>query len=148
MFRSALGVQLSAAQPLGRLWPAGGSRAGAGAKMKRARVLVVDDDRSARDALRELLSDAGYDVLVAADGVEGLALVDSFRPTVLVTDVRMPKMDGQQLAAASRQRLSPPSVVFMSAYPRPHNEQSPWLSKPLDLGALLSAISRIVEGRG
>jgi CheY-like chemotaxis protein len=111
--------------------------------MYRPRVLVVDDEANARNALSELLCDSGYDVAVAANGADGLALIDSFHPDVLLTDVRMPGMSGIELAQASRGKLRAPQVVFMSAHAPPLATTLPWLAKPLDFGELLATLGRL-----
>lgn len=63
-----------------------------------AAVLIVDDDAAIREALHELLEDAGYDVREAADGVVALrALRSSEEPLVALMDLKMPRMDGHEL---------------------------------------------------
>jgi two-component system response regulator AtoC len=111
--------------------------------MYRPRVLVVDDEANARSALSELLCDSGYDVAVAASGKEGLALVDSFHPDVMLTDVRMPGMTGTELEQATRGKPWAPKVVYMSAYARPRAATGPWLSKPLDINELLDTLGSL-----
>ena len=116
--------------------------------MNRPRILIVDEEASARSALSELLCDSGYDVATAATGAEGLALVDSFRPDVLLTDVRMPGMKGFAFGEASRGKPWAPRVVFMSAYPRPHGTDALWLSKPINIDELLAALGQLAHGAG
>ncbi len=62
--------------------------------MAPSRVLVVDDEPDVRGVLHEFLSSRGYDVTVAADGVDALALVESVKPDLVLLDVAMPGMDG------------------------------------------------------
>lgn len=69
-----------------------------------ASLLVVDDSAVARVMLRKLFEAAGYLVDVAADGDEALALIDSKRYAVLITDLEMPKVNGFQLIAAVQSR--------------------------------------------
>ena len=64
------------------------------------RILIIDDDADSRDWLRLLLLDVGYEVVEAGDGIAGLALVASWRPHVVLTDVEMPGMDGAQVIEA------------------------------------------------
>ena len=66
------------------------------------RVLVVDDEENIRVVLRALLRKNGYEVEVADSGESALALVDTFGPDVILTDVRMPKMGGLDLLATLR----------------------------------------------
>jgi len=58
------------------------------------RVLVVDDDHTARELMRRLLAREGFDVITAIDGQEGLDLARKFEPSVITLDVMMPKVDG------------------------------------------------------
>jgi two-component system response regulator AtoC len=80
------------------------------------RVLVVDDEENIRLVLRTLLKKHGYDVEVADSGEAALALVDSFGPDVILTDVRMPKMGGLDLLATLKAKQNPATVIVMSAY--------------------------------
>src|SRR5262249_60835065 len=61
------------------------------------RILVVDDEQNARDALRTILMEEGFEVSEAADGQEALALLPEFAPDLVLADVRMPRMDGLTL---------------------------------------------------
>ena len=63
----------------------------------KGRVLVVDDEVNARNALTELLKDEGYLVESAADGFKALGKLADFAPDLVVTDLKMPGMDGIQL---------------------------------------------------
>ncbi len=80
------------------------------------RVLVVDDEENIRLVLRTLLRKHGYEVEVADNGATALALVDSFGPDVILTDVRMPRLGGLDLLAALRAKQSSATVIVMSAY--------------------------------
>jgi two-component system response regulator AtoC len=80
------------------------------------RVLVVDDEENIRLVLRTLLRKHGYEVEVADSGESALALVDSFGPDVILTDVRMPKMGGMDLLATLKAKQYPATVIVMSAY--------------------------------
>ena len=80
------------------------------------RVLVVDDEENIRLVLKTLLKRHGYEVEVADGGESALALVDSFGPDVILTDVRMPKMGGLDLLATLKAKQNPATVIVMSAY--------------------------------
>ena len=80
------------------------------------RVLVVDDEENIRLVLKTLLKRHGYDVETADSGESALALVDSFGPDVILTDVRMPKMNGLDLLATLKAKQNPATVIVMSAY--------------------------------
>ena len=61
------------------------------------KILIVDDERSIRNSLKEILSDEGYDVDVAEDGATALAMVDKERYNVIFCDIKMPGMDGTEV---------------------------------------------------
>lgn len=85
----------------------------------RARVIVVDDSAAIRDGVSCLLTAAGYDVTVAASGEAALALLATQGETtdVLLTDLRMPHLDGARLAAIVRYEYPTIRIVLMSATP-------------------------------
>ncbi|HEY2510460.1 MAG TPA: sigma-54 dependent transcriptional regulator, partial [Polyangiaceae bacterium] len=80
------------------------------------RVLVVDDEENIRLVLRTLLRKHGYEVEVAEDGEAAQALIDTFGPDVILTDVRMPKMGGLDLLATLKAKQCAATVIVMSAY--------------------------------
>ena len=80
------------------------------------RVLVVDDEENIRLVVRSYLRRDGYEVEVAASGEEALALVETFGPDCILTDVRMPKMGGLDLLATLKAKNVDTCVIVMSAY--------------------------------
>jgi two-component system, cell cycle sensor histidine kinase and response regulator CckA len=85
----------------------------------RPTVLVVEDEDLLRAGIRRLLQNEGYDVLEAADGAIALELLDgkaADRVALVLTDLRMPVMDGRQLAAALARRRPSLPIVFMSGF--------------------------------
>jgi CheY-like chemotaxis protein len=65
-------------------------------------ILVIDDDKLIREGLGALLKNAGQIVLEAADGKEGLEIAQKEHPDLIVTDLRMPNMSGQEMIDAIR----------------------------------------------
>src|SRR3954463_1544745 len=81
-----------------------------------ARVLVVDDERSMRELLSIVLRRDGYEVLIAEDGAAGLELLKHQRVDILITDIRMPQMNGVDLLREAK-RISPDIVsIVMTAF--------------------------------
>ncbi len=120
------------------------------------RLLVVDDDPDVCEALSEVLSDSGYEVETAPDGAIALERLLAARepPQVVVTDLRMPNLNGVELAAALRgcPRLSSVPVVLCSASPEARALAAgaglkDVLDKPLDLGRLLALLGELTSGR-
>ena len=82
-------------------------------------VLIVDDEPLARERLARMVGELeGYRVLEpsASNGEEALALIDSLRPDVVLLDIRMPGLDGRQVAAKLCEREAPPAVIFCTAH--------------------------------
>jgi two-component system cell cycle sensor histidine kinase/response regulator CckA len=109
-------------------------------------ILVVEDEDAARVALAELLRDLGYQVLVASTPAEALQLSGAREGAVdlLLTDLRLPQMQGDQLAArlrAARPRLK---VIFMSGDAGASPAGDAFVPKPIDFDALGDAIARVV----
>src|ERR671915_153659 len=80
--------------------------------MAKGRVLIVDDEPSISDALSEMLQGWGYETAVASDGRKGLGAVEEFRPSVVVSDVYMPNLDGFGLLREMR-GLHPETAVIL-----------------------------------
>lgn len=93
-------------------------------------VLIVEDDSAIQMGLSMVLRRAGLDVLLAANGREGLEKITSDRPDLVITDIRMPEMDGLEMLAEvkSRPDIKDTLVMVLSASP---GDQS----KSLDTGA-------------
>jgi len=82
-----------------------------------ARILVVDDDPTARDLVKTVLGYAGHDVREAADGAEGLSRVEAEHPDVIIADLLMPTMDGFEFVRQLRENpvFAQTPVVFYTA---------------------------------
>lgn len=116
------------------------------------RILVVDDEKNAREALVELLGDEGYEVEEAPDGKAALDRLGSFDPELILTDLKMPVMDGLTLLELGRKRSPHASFVVMTAFGsidtavRAMREGAEnYLTKPLDTDALFAVAERAVE---
>ena len=83
---------------------------------RRGLILVVDDERSNLDSLRRILEKAGWEVLTAQNGVEGLDIVRQRAVELVLTDLRMPGMDGVDLLRSVKALAPETEVVLMTAY--------------------------------
>jgi len=120
----------------------------------RARVLVADDEASARSGLATLLGDEGYDVTLAEDGLKAFSCVQETAPDVLVTDLRMPGIDGIELLRRAREIDPELIVVLVTAFAdvatavRAMKEGAEqYLMKPLQIEELVLVIQRALERR-
>ncbi len=80
------------------------------------KILVIDDDASLRRVVEYNLQDAGYQVLSAASGEEGLALFAEEAPAVVISDMKMPGMDGMQVLKAIKERSPETLVIMVTAF--------------------------------
>ncbi len=119
---------------------------------EKGRVLVVDDEANARSALAELLQDDGYVTEVAADGMRALRMLESFEPDVVLTDLKMPVLDGLGLLEQGRSIVPYASFVVMTAFGSIETAVQAiqrgaenYLTKPLDLDAVSALVGRACE---
>jgi two-component system response regulator HydG len=82
----------------------------------KVRILVVDDQREFADTIADGLCDAGYDAQALGSGRAALARLQAGECDVLITDLRMPDMDGLELVEASRALSKDRPVIVMTAY--------------------------------
>jgi CheY-like chemotaxis protein len=80
----------------------------------RYRVLVVDDEPAIRETAQAVLENQGYDVLTAADGLDGILALSKSLPDVIVSDLHMPRMSGFEFLTIVRQRFPHIAIVAMS----------------------------------
>src|SRR5690606_20569188 len=85
-------------------------------RMATGKILVVDDEANARTALAEILKDEGYSVESAADGFKALPKLRDCSPNVVLTDLKMPDMDGLELIGKVRELDPEIGVVIMTAF--------------------------------
>ena len=119
----------------------------------RHKVLVVDDDEATRVALRDVLSDADYDVLIAGSGREAMEVLRQQRVDAVIIDLMMPEMNGWDLAGAIRAEPAVAStpMLVMTAYGPGVLATAPvasgYFSKPIALDPLLGVLRRTLTLR-
>jgi len=116
-----------------------------------AKILVVEDDPAILANLSRFLRLEGFEVVTATNGAEGLRAVSKHRPDLVVSDLRMPEMDGEPLLTTLRTDAlcADLPVIFLTASAdRAERDAklklgaSDYLVKPLDLQELLAAVRR------
>jgi DNA-binding NtrC family response regulator len=124
----------------------------ASTKGSKGRVLIVDDEANARDALAELLDDAGYSVSTAADGRTALLQMEQVDPDVVLTDLKMPGMDGLSLIEKGRPMAPHTTFIVMTAFATIDTAvqaiklgAESYLTKPLELEAVMAIVDRALD---
>ena len=119
-------------------------------------VLLVEDDEAVREFVELVLGRLGYRVLVARDGVEALALAESFADPIhlLLSDVVMPRMDGRELARRIAERRPDIKVIHMSGYlgdaarPAAHGDlRATMIAKPFERDDLARIVRHALDGQ-
>jgi two-component system response regulator MprA len=118
------------------------------------RILVVDDERAVRESLRRALELEGYEVELAADGQEALALLDSgaSEPDALLLDVLMPRVDGLEVCRRLRRAGSRLPVLMLTARAEVENRvegldagADDYVTKPFALEELLARLRALLR---
>ncbi|HLZ10510.1 MAG TPA: response regulator [Chloroflexota bacterium] len=117
-------------------------------------VAVVDDDRSIRAATDSLLRSRGYAVCTFPSASEFLQSRELAETVCVITDVRMPAIDGIELQAMLRARGSSLPVIFVTAFPEESTRArairggaSGYLTKPFDAPTLMKCVEAALDGR-
>jgi two-component system NtrC family response regulator len=118
----------------------------------KGRVAVIDDEMDAAAALETLLREDGYEVARAHEGRAGLALLETFDPDVVLTDLRMPGMDGLDLLTRIKQSRPDTLVILMTAYGTVKTAvkamklgAEDYLPKPIDVEELEVILQKTLE---
>jgi two-component system response regulator MprA len=119
------------------------------------RILVVDDDRSVRDALRRALTLGGYEVEAAEDGRQALARMASSAPDAMVLDVGMPDVDGLEVCRRVRGAGDRTPILMLTARDAVSDRidgldagADDYLVKPFDVGELKARIRALLRRAG
>ena len=116
-------------------------------------ILVMDDDLALQSMLEYALRKAGYEVVIANDGVEGLKRLEHFTPSLVISDMMMPNMDGVETFNRLKERLQDFGIpiFIMTALNR-----KPWfadleaegaviLQKPFDVNQLVQMVNLTLD---
>jgi chemosensory pili system protein ChpA (sensor histidine kinase/response regulator) len=122
--------------------------------VQRTRVLVVDDALSVRRSMEQLLQDAGYEVISAADGFLALEALRSQTPAIVLTDLEMPNLNGLELTKRLRelpQFMGTPVVMITSRASDKHRDLAVeagvdlYLTKPYTDAVLIEHVKRLTS---
>jgi DNA-binding NtrC family response regulator len=112
-----------------------------------AKIVVIDDERSIRESMKEILQYEGHEVVVAGDGMEGLVAVKTGHPDVVFCDIKMPRLEGIEVLKRVKEFSSSTPVIMISghgtidtAVEAIREGAYDFIEKPLDLNRLLVTI--------
>jgi PAS domain S-box-containing protein len=115
-------------------------------------IVLIDDEEDIRDVMSVALEDAGYRVATAADGAAGVASCETIKPQIVITDIRMPHMDGLQVLETVKKRFPETEVIVATAFGEMELairalqlDASDFITKPINDEALQLALKRARE---
>ncbi len=121
-------------------------------RTERAHILVVEDDAALRRIAEYRLKEAGYTVCLARDGAEGLTVFDKIGADLVLTDIRMPGLDGEALVDAILERSPSTPIIVMtghgtveSAVRAMRRGVADYLTKPLSWDETLLVVQRVLD---
>ncbi len=117
-----------------------------------AKILIVDDDPSLRAMICILLHTSGHETLIARDGQEALELVKQNALDLMITDLRMPHMDGMNLLRAVKALALSMPVILITAYSSRETAAEAvklgafaYVAKPFEIKALMDTVGRALD---
>ena len=116
------------------------------------KILIIDDERSIRNSLKEILADEGYEVDVAENGLQGVEMVDKEKYNIIFCDIKMPEMDGIEVLDKLIQMGVDSAVVMISGHGDIDTAVEcikkgafDFIRKPLDLNRILITIKNATD---
>ena len=119
-----------------------------------ALILIIDDEKSIRNSLKEILEFEGYDVHTAENGQEGLSMIKEYDYDLVICDIKMPKMDGKELLSRAQLLDIPPKFIMISGHGNVDTAIESvemgafdYISKPPDMNKLLITVKNAMENK-
>ncbi len=117
-----------------------------------SKILIIDDERSIRNSIKDILEFEGYDVLLAKDGLEGIIAAKTENPDVVFCDIKMPKMEGIEVLEKIKKIAPQMPVIMISGHGTIETAIETikmgaydFIEKPLDLNRILISIRNALE---
>ncbi len=116
------------------------------------KILLIEDDREIATTIERVLQAAGYDVALAANGVEGQQVTQSFNPDLVITDMMMPRMGGFPTLEFLKSLENPPRVIMITANEGSRHKSyaemlgvDGYIRKPFAMDLLLESVERVLS---
>ncbi len=119
-----------------------------------AKILIIDDDQSIRDTLTNYLKKKNFEIFSAKDGIEGFDKIKKYRPDLVISDIRMPGINGLELLKMIKEFDNRINVIIMTAFDDMQSTIKAmqdgaydFIEKPLELERLKTSIKRALENK-
>jgi two-component system response regulator HydG len=112
------------------------------------KILVVDDELQIAKTIRRTMLQANFEVAIAFDGATALTMLDDFAPDLVISDYRMPLMDGATLVREIRRRRPQTICILLSGYGAVDEISCDFIAKPFIPRMLVAAVRARLADRG
>ena len=126
-------------------------RTGPESNRRKGRLLIIDDDDKLVEAIELYMSRAGYDIVTAADGLQGMQQMYSQRPDLIILDVMMPRMDGWETCRRIREISDVPVIMLTARGQEPDRVMGlklgadDYVAKPFSLKELEARVEAVLR---
>ena len=114
-------------------------------------ILLIEDDREISSTIQGVLEAAGYPVLVANNGIDGRRIIENERPSLVITDMMMPRMGGFPVLEFLKTMESPPRVIMITANEGGRHKAyaemlgvDDYIRKPFAMDRLMESVKRLL----
>ena len=121
---------------------------------EKERILVVDDEESAREMVSKIVNQIGYEAVTAKNGNEALEILRNTPTTIMITDIKMPEMDGLELIKSTRAEFPDTHIICMTGYGAsyPYTDlvalgAADYITKPFTIDDMIAKLNRVVRER-
>lgn len=120
--------------------------------MEKPKILVIDDEEIVRISCKKCLNPEGYEVSAAQNGLEGLRLIEETRYDLILTDLKMPDMDGMEFLSKIKERQPGTKVIMITGYSTVENAVAAlkqgaynYIEKPFTPDTLIKAVTEAIS---
>ncbi|HET6515924.1 MAG TPA: response regulator [Thermodesulfovibrionales bacterium] len=122
--------------------------------MAKPKILVIDDEEIVRVSCKKCLAPEGYDVDVAPSGIEGMKMAETSAYDLILTDLKMPDMDGMEFLLKTREKRPAAKVIMITGYSTVENAVKAiksgafnYIEKPFTPDALVAAVKDALDSK-
>jgi DNA-binding NtrC family response regulator len=122
--------------------------------MGKKRILIVDDEESVREMLADLFGILGYEPIVARNGKEALNLLEKQQVSLVISDIKMPIMDGIEMVRQVRERYPSLDVILITGYKPDYSWKEvmkagacDYITKPFDIDTIEKKVKACLESK-
>jgi YesN/AraC family two-component response regulator len=121
---------------------------------EKERILIVDDEESVREMVYKIVNQIGYEAVTAKNGREALEILRDTPSSIMITDIKMPEMDGLELIKSTRAEFPDTHIICMTSYGTsyPYTDlvalgAADYITKPFTVDDMIAKLNRVIRER-